>query len=124
MSILDSQDKILEQLQQGEFVAGMEEFYADDAVNEEVTGDRIEGKTAIIAHEHEVLANVAAYHGCEVFSRGGSETSPGNGVTFAEYALEVDLKDGSSFNPEQVQVMRWRDGQAVHIKFYYDPSQL
>ena len=102
----------------------MEEFYADDAINEEVTGAKIVGKQAIIDHEHEVLANVAAYHGCTVFSSGGHESSPGNGVTFAEYQIKVDMKDGSTFNPKQVQVTEWANGKAKHIRFYYDPAQL
>jgi hypothetical protein len=34
------------------------------------------------------------------------------------------MKDGSTFNPKQVQVTEWKNGRATHIRFYYDPSQL
>ena len=54
----------------------------------------------------------------------GQDDGAGNGVTYAEYKLTVDMKDGSTFNPDQVQVTRWREGKAYHIKFYYDPSKL
>ncbi len=112
-------------LREGRFVEGMERFYADDAVNEEATGARIEGKAAIIENERKVLEQVAAYHGIEVLSTGvGDDDGNGNGVTFAEYALRVDLRDGSTFNPRQVQVTRWRDGLAHRITFYYDPAKL
>lgn len=122
-SLLAKTQKIMEQLQAGEFVQGMEMFYADDVVNEEPTGVKTVGKATIIANEHEVLANVAAFHGCEVKSIGvGDDDGQGNGVTYAEYKLTVDMKDGSQFNPDQVQVTRWKNGKAVHNKFYYNPD--
>lgn len=123
-SLIEMTEAILEQLKAGEFVKGMEDFYADDAVNEEVTGVKIEGKAAIIENEKKVLEGVAAFHGCTVRSVGGSDDGSGNGVTFAEYELKVDMKDGSTFNPKQVQVTRWENGKAKHINFYYDPAQL
>ena len=122
-SLLQKTQRMITDLEQGRFVEGMEEFYADDAVNEEPTGATIEGKSAIIANEKAVLENVAAYHGIEIKSIGvGEDDGSGNGVTFAEYKLSVDMKDGSKFNPDQVQVTRWVDGKAKHIRFYYNPS--
>jgi len=122
-SLLEKINIIMQQLKKGQFVEGMEAFYADDVVNEEPTGAKTVGKAVIIANEHEVLANVAAYHGCEVRSVGvGEDDGRGNGVTYAEYKLSVDMKDGSKFNPDQVQVTRWKDGKAVHNKFYYNPD--
>ena len=124
-SLLENQKTILDQLQQGEFVKGMEDFYADDAINEEITGVRIEGKQAIIDNELKTLEQVAAFHGCTVRSFGASaDDGAGNGSTFAEYELRVDLKDGSTFNPKQVQVTDWKNGKATHIRFYYDPAKL
>ena len=157
-TLLDKTKRMIEALKEGKFVEGMEEFYADDAVNEEVTGAKIEGKANIIANEKKILANVKAYHGIEIKAMaGGPDDGKGNGVrdasdgadfaesvqqkfnlfnpagiplratlsvTFAEYKLTVDMNDGSTFNPDQVQVTRWRDGKAHHIKFYYDPSKL
>jgi ketosteroid isomerase-like protein len=122
MSLLEKQQKILDQLANGQFVEGMEEFYADDAVNEEPTGVRIEGKAAIIENEHKVLEAVEAFHGLEVRSVGSHDDGNGNGVTFAEYSLRVDMKDGTKFNPDQVQVTRWENGLARHIRFYYNPN--
>lgn len=124
-SLLDNQMTILDQLSAGEFVKGMEDFYADDVINEEVTGEKIVGKANIIAHEKKILEQVAAFKGCTVYSVGASrDDGNGNGHTFAEYRLEVDMKDGSTFNPKQVQVTEWKNGKAAHLRFYYDPSQL
>ena len=124
-SLLSYQKTIMDQVQSGEFVKGMEDFYADDAVNEEASGVRIQGKATIIANEKKILEQVAAFHGCSVHSMGvGEDDGEGNGVTFAEYELRVDMKDGSTFNPSQVQVTRWRDHKVVRVTFYYDPAKL
>ena len=122
-SLLDKTQQILEMLVRGEFVEGMEKFYADDAINEEPTGVLTCGKQAIIDNEKNILQQVKTYHGIEVKATGvGEDDGKGNGVTFAEYKLRVDMKDGSKFNPEQVQVTRWENGKAKHIKFYYNPN--
>lgn len=123
-SILQNTLAMMEQLRQGDFLTGMEEYYADDAVNEESTGAKTVGRDAIIANEKKVLESVADFKGATIHSVAGHETSPGNGVTFAEYSLRVDLKDGATFNPDQVQVSKWVDGKVAHTKFYYDPSQI
>ncbi|MAE66682.1 MAG: hypothetical protein CMJ18_20630 [Phycisphaeraceae bacterium] len=110
-------------LKDGRFVEGMEEFYADDVINEEPTGARTEGKATLIENEKQVIANVATYHGIDIKSFGvGSDDGNGNGVTFAEYKLTIDMKDGSRFNPDQVQVTRWEAGKAKHVTFYYNPQ--
>lgn len=122
-SLLDKTRRMIGGLQEGKFVEGMEEFYADDVVSEEPTGAKTEGKATIIANEKDVLENVAAYHGIEIRSIGvGEDDGSGNGVTFAEYKLAVDMKDGSKFNPDQVQVTRWKGGKVRHIRFYYNPD--
>jgi ketosteroid isomerase-like protein len=123
-SIIDNTNTMMEQLKRGDFLSGMEQFYADDAVNEEITGAKVVGREAIIENEKKVLEGVKAFHSVNVHSVGGHETSPGNGVTFAEYSIRVDMKDGSTFNPDQVQVTTWKNGKASHIKFYYDPAQM
>ena len=122
-SLLQKTKRMIEGLAHGKFVEGMEEFYADDVINEEPTGATIEGKTTLIAHEKQVLEGVAEYHGIEVKAIGtGEDDGNGNGVTFAEYKITIDLKDGGKFNPDQVQVTRWENGLAKHNKFYYDPN--
>lgn len=122
-SLLEQTRDMINGLKDGRFVEGMEAYYADDAINEEATGATIIGKAAIIANEKQVLANVAAYHGIDIRSIGVAEDDgQGNGITYAEYQLSVDMKDGSKFTPNQVQVTRWKNGKAKHIKFYYNPD--
>jgi len=122
-TLLEKTKRMIEGLKHGKFVEGMEEFYADDVINEEPTGVKTAGKATLIENEKETLENVAAYHGIEISSFGvGEDDGQGNGVTFAEYKLSVDMKDGSKFNPDQVQVTRWENGKAKRIKFYYNPN--
>jgi len=122
-SLLDKTRRMIDGLKEAKFVEGMEEFYAEDAVTEEPTGARTVGKATIIANEKQILENVAAFHGIEIRSIGSAEDDGrGNGITFAEYKLAVDMKDGSKFNPDQVQVTRWKDGKVKHIRFYYNPD--
>ncbi len=124
-SLLEKSQHILDMLKKGEFVEGMELFYADDVTNEEPTGVIVQGKQAIIENEKNILQQVQTYHGIEIKSVGvGEDDGKGNGVTFAEYKLSVDMKDGSKFNPDQVQVTRWKNGKAVYNKFYYNPNFL
>ena len=124
-SLLEKKQQILELLKKGQFVEGMEQFYVDDAINEEPTGVTIQGKQAITENEKKFLQQVKTYHGIEIKAVGvGEDDGKGKGVTFAEYKLSVDMKDGGKFNPDQVQVTRWKKTKAVHTKFYYNPSFL
>ena len=50
-SLLDKTRRMIEGLREAKFVEGMEEFYADDAINEEATGAKIEGKANIIVDD-------------------------------------------------------------------------
>ncbi|MEM7230732.1 MAG: nuclear transport factor 2 family protein [Planctomycetota bacterium] len=122
-SLLANTKKMIEGLKEGKFVEGMEEFYADDVVNEEPTGATTTGKAQLIENEKQILEGVETFHGIDIRAIAvGEDDGNGNGVTFAEYKLTVDMKDGSKFNPDQVQVTRWKDGKAVHVKFYYNPD--
>ncbi len=123
-TLLKKQQTIIDQIVAGDFITGMETFYAADAVNEEASGATVVGRDNIIANEKTFLEGVAAYNGCTVHAVGSQEEGDGNGVTFAQYDLSVDLKDGKTFNPKQVQVTRWEKGEAKHIRFFYDPAQL
>ena len=124
-TVLLVSNKRLDQRPQKEVAGGLAHRLISKSVKvEELSGKLAELRTLIIENEKKTLEQVAAYHGATVHAVGGQETSPGNGVTFAEYELKVDLKDGSTFNPKQVQVMHWEDGLAKHVRFYYDPAQL
>ena len=120
-TLLEKTQQIMKMVEDGQFVEGMEEFYAEDVVNIEGDGTRTEGKATLIANEKAFLEKVTAYHGAKIGAVASAEDDgEGNGVTFAQYSLDADLTDGK-FTPDQVQVSRWRDGKVVEVRFYYDP---
>ena len=120
-TLLEKTQQIMKMVEDGQFVEGMEEFYAEDVVNIEGDGTRTEGKATLIANEKAFLEKVTAYHGAKIGAVASAEDDgEGNGVTFAKYSLDADLTDGK-FTPDQVQVSRWRDGKVVEVRFYYDP---
>lgn len=122
MDILDATRVIMNQLQHGEFVEGMQRFYANDVVNEEPTGITARTLGELVAYEREFQQSVESFEGVEVQAVGGWSPTPGEGVTFAEYSMHIRLKGGKSLRPKQVQVLRWRHGKVYHACFYYDPA--
>jgi len=120
-TLLEKTQQIMQMVKAGQFVEGMEEFYADDVVNIEGDGKRTEGKATLIANERAFLEKVTAYHGAVIGAvASASDDGQGNGTTFAQYSLNADLTDGK-FTPDQVQVTRWVDGKVAEVRFYYDP---
>ena len=89
-TLLEKTKRMIEGLKDGKFVEGMEEFYADDVINEEPTGVKTAGKATLIENEKETLENVAAYHGIEISSFGvGEDDGQGSGVTCVFRAIVI-----------------------------------
>ena len=65
-TLLEKTQQIMKMVEDGQFVEGMEEFYAEDVVNIEGDGTRTEGKATLIANEKAFLEKVTAYHGAKI----------------------------------------------------------
>ena len=123
IDLLNEQKQFVDRVAKGEFVEVMEDYYTDDVYQIEGNGERRESKAAIIAFEKEFLTKVSAFNGVEIGAIGvGEDDGAGNGVTFAEYAIDAELADGSKFTPRQVQVTHWREGKIAALRYYYDPA--
>jgi len=121
--LLEMQRTFVERCAKGEFVEVMEDYYAENAVQLEADGTRREGRSNMVEFEKEFLTKVETFHGIEIGSMAvASDDGNGNGITMAEYKIMADLKDGSKFWPDQVQVTKWENGKIVELKYYYDPS--
>jgi hypothetical protein len=122
-NLLDMQRTFVERCAKGEFVEVMEDYYAEDVYQIEMgDGTRREGRANMVAFEKEFLTQVEAFHGVEIGAISvASDDGNGNGVTMAEYTIKADLKDGTKFWPQQVQVSEWKDGKIVALKYYYNP---
>lgn len=123
LNLLEEQRTFVQRCAKGEFVEVMVDYYHDDVYQIEGDGSRRESKKAIVEFEQEFLKNVAAFHGIELKNVAvASDDGSGNGVTMAQYSIKADMKDGSVFNPDQVQVSHWENGKIVALRYYYDPS--
>lgn len=123
LDLLHEQRVFVERCAQGEFVEVMQDYYHDDVYQIEGDGSRRETKAKIVEFEQEFLKNVETFHGINLQNVSvASDDQNGNGVTMAEYSIKADMKDGSKFNPEQVQVTTWKNGKIVALRYYYDPG--
>ena len=122
--LLEKQREFVERCAKGEFVEVMQDYYAEDAYQiEKGDGTRREGRDNMVAFEKEFLTQVETFHGVDIGSIAvASDDGNGNGVTMAEYTIKAELKDGSKFWPEQVQVSTWKDGKIVALHYYYNPD--
>jgi ketosteroid isomerase-like protein len=73
------------------------------------------GKDANRKREIEFFDSVAEFHGAEVLA-----SAAGDDVTFSERTFEVTFKNGNRVKLEQATVRRWKDGQIVRERFYYN----
>jgi ketosteroid isomerase-like protein len=99
----------------GKALEGFEKFYADDCVMQENSEAPTRGKEANRQREMDFFNSLAEFHGAEVRS-----TGVGDSVTFSEWLFDVTFKDGKRKRLEQTAVRRWRDGQIVNERFYYN----
>ncbi len=122
--LLELQREMVEGCARGEFVEGMVNHYAEDVYQIELgDGTRKEGRAKIIADEEAFLKQVEKFHGCDIGSIAvASDDGNGNGVTIVEYTIKAEMKDGSKFWPQQVQVTEWKNGKVASLKFYYNPD--
>ena len=122
--LLEMQRTFVERCAKGEFVEVMEDYYAEDAYQiEKGDGTRREGRANMVAFEKEFLTQVKEFHGVDIGPISvASDDGNGNGVTMAQYTIKAELKDGSKFWPEQVQVSEWKNGKIVALRYYYNPN--
>lgn len=123
-NLLEMQRTFVERCAKGEFVEVMEDYYAADAYQIEMgDGTRRDGRDNMVAFEKEFLTKVESFHGVDIGSIAvAADDGNGNGVTMAEYTIKAELKDGSKFWPQQVQVSEWKNGKIVALKYYYNAN--
>ena len=101
----------------GQILEAFEKFFAEDCVMQENTAEPTVGKAANRQRELDFLGAVEQVHGVEL-----GATAVGDGVTFSEWTFDMTMKGGTRKKLTQVAVRRWRDGQVVHERFYYDSA--
>lgn len=109
-------DKALnEQILAGDILGAFDKYYADDVVMQENTAEPFAGKALNRKREEEFVNSIEVFHGAQLLG------SAVNGdVSYSEWALEVTFKGGLRITLTQVAARRWKNGQIVHERFYYN----
>ena len=99
----------------GQILEAFDRYYADDVVMQENAATPTAGKAANREREIKFLESIEQFHGAQCL---GSATA--GDTSYSECVLDVTFKGGVRVKLEQVAVRRWRHGQVVHERFYYN----
>src|SRR4051812_43457597 len=111
-----SLDKQLnDQVAQGDILGAFDKFYAENVTMQENSDEPTAGKAANRKREEDFVASVDQIHSVKVLS------SAVNGDTsFGEWEFDATYKGGARVKLTQVAVRRWKNGQIVQERFYYN----
>ena len=118
MSYFDKVTDLYNKINSGQLLDAFEEYYHEEVVMVEATGEKREGKETNRKAEHEFLNSVQEVHGAGV---GSITVNEAEGVTAVESWMEVTFKGAPGpIKLEQVAVQRWEGDQIKHERFYYN----
>lgn len=107
-------DQLLTLLEQGQFVEGMEAFFAPDVTIQEVGQAAKTGREHTIAVEKDLLAGVSEFIQYRAHSKGA-----GGDRTFYEATMEFKTKEGQHVIQSQAVVTTWKDGKIIDERYYH-----
>ncbi|MFY0599906.1 MAG: nuclear transport factor 2 family protein [Cyclobacteriaceae bacterium] len=122
MSVLSIAMEMQQMCGEGKMMEAFEKYYHEDVVViEKATGEVRNGKAAQRKAIEGWFGMVKEMHG------GGLESISSNeetGIASVEVWVDVTFQDGNRMKMEEVAVQKWKDGQIIEEKFYYNmPSQ-
>ena len=111
-----SLDKQLnDQVTQGDILGAFDKFYAENVTMQENSEEPTAGKAANRKREEDFVASVDQIHSVKLLR------SAVNGDTsFGEWEFDATYKGGARVKLTQVAVRRWKNGQIVQERFYYN----
>ena len=109
-------DKALNnQILTGDIMGAFEKFYAPDVVMQENSAEPFIGKEVNRKREQEFVNSIEAFHGASVV--GSAITGD---LSYSEWTMDVTFKGGIRVQMAQVAARRWKNGQIVNERFYYN----
>ena len=102
---------------EGQMLEAFEKFYHDDVVMVEATGEVREGKDVSREFEKQWLEGIKEMHDGGIRSINANESAA---TTSVESWIDVTMQDGNRVKMEEVAVQKWKDGQIIHERFYYN----
>lgn len=118
MNLKTLHGQVIDYLQDGKFVEGIQDFYADDAMAQENNKTPSRGRDNLASSEQEFLKKVTNYHGIDVLASAIDDQGNGNGTVFYEAVMKWDQVDKGHVEVEQSVVERWKEGKIQSIRFY------
>jgi len=110
-------DTLNAKIQQGEIMAAMREFYADDVVMAENDAEPTVGLEANLDREQAFVDNTTWY-GAEL-----KGVAVGDDMSMTQWWLDFhNTQYGQRLAFTQVAVQRWRDGKIYDERFFYNPQ--
>ncbi len=103
------------QILSGDILGAFDKYYAEDVVMQENTAEPFVGKAFNRKREEDFVNSIETFHGARVLG------SAVNGdLSYSEWEMEVTFKGGIRITLTQVAARRWKNGQVVHERFYYN----
>ena len=101
---------------QGNILGAFDKFYAENVVMQDNDHPQRVGKAENRKFEEAFVANLTAFRGAKV----GTITIIDGGIATIEWWFDYTHKEWGDRNYSQIAVQRWKDGQIVEEKFYYN----
>jgi hypothetical protein len=116
MSDLRTQvDQLNQMILEGKILDAFEKFYADDVVMQDNDYPARIGKDESRQAEEAFVNGLTEFRGAKVIN-----TIISDGLAVVEWWFDYTHKDFGSRNFTQLAVQRWKHGQIVEEKFYYN----
>jgi len=109
---------LLSHIRQGKTIEAMNEFYDKDTEMQENANPPTKGLAANIEREKQFMKNVKVWKSFNV-----TASAVGENVTFYESTTDLVLANEQPIHLEQVALARWKNGEIIHERFYYDTGK-
>jgi hypothetical protein len=100
-------------IEKGHFAGANEKFYADNTRTVDFTGLNTNGKADHTQKMKDFLGSIAKVNKV-TFHRSGV----GDGVTFAEFTFDFDMRDGSKILWHEIIMSVWENGLVVFEQYF------
>lgn len=108
-------EELNQMILEGKILEAFEKFYAADVVMQDNDYPARVGKDVNRQYEEAFVGGLTAFRGAKVLN-----TIIGDGIAVVEWWMDFTHKDYGDRNYTQVAVQRWKNGQIVEEKFYYN----
>lgn len=115
----DVVEAFAKQLEDGDFVGAIEQFYTPDAATYENNAAPTVGRDKLVAKEHGVLAAFKEVKAVRI----GPSLIEGDHVA-TRWSFSFTNAEGVTRRLDEIAWQSWRGDRLIEERFYYDPSQL